>query len=146
MPALNAVKLSDNGHVLNTHWNNGSIIRFHAFWLRDNALDKQTRSPENGQRLITLSDIPTDTKIDTVKMHDNRVRISFSPEQKTVEFPAQWLLDNQYDRSTENKTGWISDLIETWDSTFQDKIPLGSFGTMREGSSVAMMPQAEPMT
>lgn len=135
MPVLYSVNLSDNGRVLNTHWTDGSILRFHAFWLRDNALDEQTRSSENGQRLITLSDIPPDTLIDTAAAYNNRVRILFSPEQKTVEFPAQWLLDNRYDRATENKTGWISGLIETWDGTFQDKLPLGSYRAMHKGSS-----------
>ena len=37
--------------------------RFHALWLRDNARDEKTRSPGNGQRLITILDIPAETRI-----------------------------------------------------------------------------------
>ena len=41
----------------------GEARRFHAVWLRDNAQDAATRSPGNGQRLITLLDIPRDTRL-----------------------------------------------------------------------------------
>ena len=41
----------------------GKPHRFHALWLRDNARDENTRSPGNGQRLITILDIPEDTRI-----------------------------------------------------------------------------------
>ena len=48
---------SDNKSITLT-WADGTRARFHAIWLRDNALDAKTRSPENGQRLITILDIP----------------------------------------------------------------------------------------
>ena len=35
-----------------------SPLRFHAVWMRDNAPDPDTKSVSNGQRLITLHDIP----------------------------------------------------------------------------------------
>ena len=41
----------------------GLEARFHAVWLRDNALDPATRDPGNGQRLITLADLPEDLTI-----------------------------------------------------------------------------------
>ena len=41
-------------------------FRFHAIWLRDNALDETTRDPLNGQRLITLQDIPKNIRLDTL--------------------------------------------------------------------------------
>ena len=33
-------------------------LRYHATWLRDNANDPKTRDKNNGQRLISVSDIP----------------------------------------------------------------------------------------
>lgn len=46
-PAVDSVELED-----------GTRVRFHAVWLRDNALDPQTRDPGSGQRLIAIGDIP----------------------------------------------------------------------------------------
>src|SRR3546814_6341165 len=47
-----AVEVIEGGRALALH-GGGSSLRFHAIWLRDNALDAATRSPENGQRLLT---------------------------------------------------------------------------------------------
>ena len=62
MSELSAVELLDEGAVLRLAWADGQVARFHALWLRDNAQDAATRSPENGQRLITLLDIPAETR------------------------------------------------------------------------------------
>jgi len=56
--------------------------RFHALWLRDNAQDPATRSAGNGQRLITLLDIPADTRIargGSVCLHSLAGSLSGSP-------------------------------------------------------------------
>ena len=56
MPA--GVDILDHGKIVAITRDSGERHRFHAIWLRDNALDDKTRSPGNGQRLITLGDIP----------------------------------------------------------------------------------------
>jgi gamma-butyrobetaine dioxygenase len=134
MTALNSARHSDDGSVLSTHWSDSSVLRFHALWLRDNALDEKTRSAGNGQRLITLSEIPGNTIISAAEVSNNTLRVSFSPENKTVKFPAQWLRDHSYDISTDKPTGRVSDHIETWDRTLSDNIPLGSYRKMKTGS------------
>ena len=61
--------LSDNGRCLTlTDHDTGNRARFHAVWLRDNAWDEATRAPGNGQRLITLRDIPADLAITGVEI------------------------------------------------------------------------------
>ncbi|MEK6217404.1 MAG: gamma-butyrobetaine dioxygenase, partial [Boseongicola sp.] len=77
----------------------GQQHRFHAVWLRDNALDPETRSVGNGQRLIALTDFPALTRISVAKIVGEDVSVTFSPEEKTVVFPVKWLLENTYDRS-----------------------------------------------
>ena len=74
--------------------------RFHALWLRDNALDPETRSPGNGQRLITVLDIPRDTRIAdaAVTAAGRSAACASRPEGKDVTFPAAWLRARRYDR------------------------------------------------
>jgi hypothetical protein len=64
MAAVEWASVLEDGAGLQAGWNDGVALRFHAIWLRDNALDPGTRSPRNGQRLITLHDLPRDTRIE----------------------------------------------------------------------------------
>ena len=61
----------------------GGDARFHAIWLRDNALDAETRDPGNGQRLITLGDIPDDLCIQAARLGEGRLHVRFAPEDKS---------------------------------------------------------------
>ena len=51
------LKIINKKKSLLINWNNGKKTRFHSIWLRYNSNDSQTRSTQNGQRLITLNDI-----------------------------------------------------------------------------------------
>ncbi|MGL4526185.1 MAG: 2-trimethylaminoethylphosphonate dioxygenase, partial [Aestuariivirga sp.] len=86
----------------------GRPHRFHAIWLRDNACDAATRSPGNGQRLITILDIPAETRIIEARQGPGGLSLCFGPEGKTVEFEATWLAHNAYDGSTAKTPGWTS--------------------------------------
>jgi len=52
--ALSKVERLEEGAAVSLTWSDGVRARFHAIWLRDNALDAETRSSGNGQRLITV--------------------------------------------------------------------------------------------
>lgn len=116
MTTLLTAEIVDRGDAVALAWNDGTEARFHAIWLRDNALDETTRSFGNGQRLITLNDIPPSTVIDDAKVAPTTLTVRFAPERKTVQFPAAWLRDHVYDRSTAPAPGWIATEIETWDA------------------------------
>jgi hypothetical protein len=82
-----AVTIIDGGRAIAVDWADGGTARFHALWLRDNALDPETRSPGNGQRLITLWDIPADTRIEAAELAaDDAVALRFAPDGKAVRF------------------------------------------------------------
>ena len=86
--------IGDEGRTIELGWKDGTRTRFHAMGLRDNALDDKTRSAGNGQRLITILDIPAQTRIGAAAINGDALEISFVPEQKTVSFPAAWLSAN----------------------------------------------------
>jgi gamma-butyrobetaine hydroxylase len=102
-------------------------VRFHAFWLRDNALDSDTRSPGNGQRLITLADIPEATFVSAAAIVGDELMVSFAPEGKRVGFPLDWLDAHTYDRMDKRPAGWLAGEIETWDGILNDQVPIVDF-------------------
>ncbi len=111
---LSDTQILDDGQAISVTWDDGARARFHAIWLRDNAPDPETRDPGNGQRLITLDDIPVDTRLSTAALIDGDLRVSFAPEQKSVTFPSAWLRENAYDRSDDDETPWLAPGIEPW--------------------------------
>ncbi len=101
--------------------------RFHAIWLRDNAWDAETRSADNGQRLIALRDIPQETTISAATLAGSTLSITFAPEDKKVDYDVNWLLQNAYDRAASSQAGWTKNSVETWDSELMARIPVADF-------------------
>ena len=92
------------------------IMRFHAIWLRDNAQDYETRDQINGQRLIALKQIPSDTWVSDARVEADSLLITFKPENKVIRYDFGWLMENNYDQVKNLKRGWISQDHETWGS------------------------------
>ncbi|WP_170349810.1 MULTISPECIES: 2-trimethylaminoethylphosphonate dioxygenase [Ruegeria] len=101
--------------VVTVEFDTGTQARFHAIWLRDNALDPETRAPGNGQRLITISDIPVDISVSSAEISNGDLTVTFQPEDKTVTFPADWLADHVYDCARSLETGRVAHGITTWE-------------------------------
>ena len=120
------IALEADGRAVAITWHE-ETLRFHAVWLRDNAPDGATRSPANGQRLITLSDIPQDTTISSAVIAGDDLRITFAPEDKTVDFCLGWLRENAYDQVGRSAKGWTADHIETWNSGLMADVPEADF-------------------
>ncbi|MFA3919516.1 2-trimethylaminoethylphosphonate dioxygenase [Ruegeria hyattellae] len=105
-----------SGPVVTVTDHDGATTRFHSIWLRDNALDPETRAPGNGQRLITIGDIPADTSVSDTRIVGGDLEVTFQPEGKTVIFPAGWLADHAYDRDRPREAGRTAPGITTWGS------------------------------
>lgn len=131
---MNTVSTSMDGTTLTLHGKTPDM-RFHAIWLRDNASDAETRATGNGQRLITLGDIPQDIHITQATIADNTLNITFAPEQKTVTYDLQWLHDHCYDNAIRRETGWVNDAVQPWDSGLQNNIPIADLSTVQNTPS-----------
>lgn len=105
----------------------GQPRRFHALWLRDNAQDGETRSAGNGQRLITILDIPAETRIAEAKLVEGMLNVRFMPEGKSVNYDTAWLAAHAYDQSGPVVKGWTSPAITRWDKGMQMQVPVASF-------------------
>lgn len=118
--------LSPDGHVLTLSQTGQAPARFHAVWLRDNAWDAATRAPGNGQRLITLADIPRDTHISAASVSGGQVTLVFKPENKTIAFDIQALLDQRYDQQNSRQAGWTAPQVDIWDAGLMGSVPVAS--------------------
>lgn len=129
--SLKSVSILEGGKALETRFSDGAVRRFHALWLRDSALDAETRSPGNGQRLVTLLDLPRDVLITNADVAaDGALRLTLAPENKEIAFPADWLQANAYDAPQHAEKGWLPHGVETWDSGLQSRIPRGRWGAV----------------
>jgi len=112
------ISLNDTGALL-TLTDGPDTLRFHAIWLRDNALDPATRAPGNGQRLTTMADLPRDTTLTYASYDAGTLTCTFAPDGKTVDFPIAWLRAHRYDQPSKPDAA-----LSTWDSTLSP-IPTG---------------------
>lgn len=117
MTTIRSADAIEGGRALKVAWSEGGASRFHAIWLRDNAPDPETRSAANGQRLITVLDIPADIRIESAAPAGQGVTLRFAPEGKTVTYDAEWLRRHAYDAPKPQEAGWTGPGIERWDGT-----------------------------
>ncbi len=126
--------ISDNGNQL-VIAEGEQRVRFHAIWLRDNAWDPDTRSVSNGQRLISLGEIPADISIGALQVSGDEISITFQPENRTISYQAKWLMAHSYDGESAHKRGWLRQGIETWGSELNDQVPVASFDAVQSDTA-----------
>jgi gamma-butyrobetaine dioxygenase len=131
------VRLLDDGAAIEIGID-GARYRFHALWLRDNAQDSETRSTGNGQRLITLLDIPPDTRIGDARWSSDGLSIRFEPDGKVVVYDAAWLLAHAYDKAAPPETGWTSPEITRWDAGLSDAAPVEDYAAVRDDDTARL--------
>ena len=106
-----SVDILDDGRLIALRSSDRMVRWFHAIWLRDNARDTETRSADNGQKLISIGDIPANTRIAAARVDVGVLSLTFAPENKTVAYALDWLDAHGYDRNRAQQTGWIADWI-----------------------------------
>jgi gamma-butyrobetaine hydroxylase len=108
--------------------------RFHASWLRDNARDAETRAPGNGQRLITIHDIPADTVITAASLaDDSTLQVRLEPECKTFTYDLEWLDAHAYDHEIPQSRGWLPSELTMWDAELMRNVPCGDYAALHSG-------------
>ena len=134
---LDSVSVLPGSHALQVTWKDGSSARFHAIWLRDNGLDAGTRSPANGQKLISLLDLPRDVSVAQARVgpdeglagnaraRDDRAGVpgGVAPRQRIR-------LGGQH-----CEPGWMGPAVETWDGSFQDRVSPESWNRISQSQS-----------
>ena len=88
MSLFKSVKVINSGKAILLSRKKGTPLRYHSTWLRDNALDSKTRDKKNGQRLISISDIPVKTYIKSASLNKKgkEIIINFLPKKNKLNF------------------------------------------------------------
>ncbi|MCP5150432.1 MAG: TauD/TfdA family dioxygenase [Ectothiorhodospiraceae bacterium] len=126
------VDLVDGGAVLRARWADGEAARFHAEWLRDCALDPETRSAANGQRLITVLDVAPQTRVTHARIDQDRLVVGLDPPGREFVFPGAWLREHRYDIPRPSEPGRVAPGVATWDCTLGDALPTETFPRARD--------------
>jgi gamma-butyrobetaine dioxygenase len=134
---LTKVEIVEAGSAVRLAWQSGCQARFHAVWLRDNSPDGETRSPVNGQRLITILDLPQDLKIAEAGLtSDGGLKIRFDPEAKETAFSAAWLKARIYDRALPGEAGWSAPQLALWGRELEAGIAQVDFASARSDPAI----------
>jgi len=126
MTLFKSVKVINSGKAILLSRKYGAPLRYHSTWLRDNALDIKTRDKKNGQRLITVSDIPVKTYIKSASLDKkgSEITVNFLPKKKQVKFSTNWLKDNAYDKKQVGSKVWVNPDLKTWSKNNLKRIPI----------------------
>ena len=138
MNLFKSVKVINSGKAILLSRKNGTAIRYHSTWLRDNALDSETRDKKNGQRLISISDIPAKTYIKSASLNKSgkEVIIIFLPKKKQVKFSSNWLLNNAYDNNKKNSKVWTDANLKIWSKSTLKNIPVINYKTAKSNKKL----------
>ncbi len=117
---------------LTIHWEDAGVSRLRAIWLRDHCQMPASRNPDNGQRLINITDIPVDTEIAAASLDGDRLRLEFSPDGHVSEFDCGWLYRNCYDQNTQYDDRSESGKILWHGHSFDQGLPRCAFAAFRE--------------
>ncbi|MEM7194084.1 MAG: TauD/TfdA family dioxygenase [Pseudomonadota bacterium] len=106
--------VSEDGKTLVLDTNRTGPMVLHAIWLRDNSHDDSTRSPQNGQRLISLTDLPEDICISSAsKVVGEWLEVVFKPEKLVARFRIGWL-EKIFNEHQTHQSGLIAEHIALW--------------------------------
>ena len=114
----------DDGRAVRIRWQDGAEARFHAFWLYDNDPGPAVRDPGNGQRLITVDEVPKDAVLDSAAVKDGALAVVFS-DGRTVHFDDAWMKRHIYDHPTPDAV--LPEGIETWRADLADRLSVHEY-------------------
>ena len=126
MGLFKSVKVINSGKAIILSRKDGSSLRYHSTWLRDNANDPKTRDKNNGQRLISISDIPVNTYIKSASLDKKgqNLTLNFLPNKKKVQFSTGWLESHTYDKKQNKSKVWTHPDLKTWSKTTLKRVPI----------------------
>ena len=140
MSLFKSVKVINSGKAILLSRKYKTPLRYHSTWLRDNALDSKTRDKKNGQRLISISDIPVKTYIKSASLNKKgkEIIINFLPKKKQVKFSSRWLEKHAYDKKESNSKVWINSDLKIWSKATLKRVPIINYKSAKSDKKLLL--------
>ena len=140
MSLFTSVKVINSGKAILLSRKFGNSLRYHSTWLLDNSLDDKTRDKKNGQRLITVNDIPIKTYVKSAFLNKKgkEIILNFLPQKKKIKFSTKWLEDNAYDKKQVGSKVWLDPSLKTWSKNTLKHIPIINYKTARSNKKLLL--------
>ena len=140
MTLFKSVKVINSGKAILLSRKYGAPLRYHSTWLRDNANDPKTRDKNNGQRLISISDIPVNTYIKSASLDKKgkNITLNFLPKKKQIKFSVSWLEAHAYDKRKNNSKVWIHPDLKTWSKATLKHVPIISYKSAKSNKKLLL--------
>ena len=140
MSLFKSVKVINSGKAILLSRKYGIPLRYHSTWLRDNSLDDKTRDKKNGQRLISISDIPVNTYIKSASLDKKgkSITLNFLPNKKKVQLTTSWLEFHAYDKKQNNSKVWINSHLKTWSKATLKRVPIISYKSAKSDKKLLL--------
>ncbi|MEM7299609.1 MAG: TauD/TfdA family dioxygenase [Pseudomonadota bacterium] len=129
--SIQSCEIIQDGKAVSVAFTDAGAVRFHAIWLRDNSFDPQTRSPDNGQKLISVGDLPEHPTIASASHSGEELEIRLAGNSEPMCFSASWLSDHAYDRGPRSEIGWLPNDIEAWTAENLPSVPQARFDDLQ---------------
>lgn len=140
MSLFTSVKVINSGKAILLSRKFGNSLRYHSTWLLDNSLDDKTRDKKNGQRLITVNDIPIKTCVKSAFLNKKgkEIILNFLPQKKKIKFSTKWLEDNAYDKEQVGSKVWLDPSLKTWSKNTLKHIPIINYKTAKSNKKLLL--------
>ena len=140
MSLFKSVKIINSGKAILLSRKYGAPLRYHSTWLRDNALDAKTRDKNNGQRLITISDVPANTYIKSASLDKKgkNITLNFLPKKKQIKFSVSWLEAHAYDKKQNNSKVWTHPDLKIWSKATLKSVPIISYKSAKSDKKLLL--------
>ena len=140
MSLFKSIKVINSGKAILLSRKYGAPLRYHSTWLRDNASDAKTRDRNNGQRLISISDIPVGTYIQSASLDEKgkNITLNFLPKKKQIKFSLNWLEAHAYDKKKNNSKVWVNSDLKIWSNTTIKSIPIINYKTAKSNKKLLL--------
>ena len=140
MSLFKSVKVINSGKAILLSRKYGAPLRYHSTWLRDNANDPKTRDKNNGQRLISISDIPINTYIKSAFLDKKgkNITLNFLPKKKQIKFSVSWLEAHAYDKKQNNSKVWTHPDLKTWSRATLKRVPIISYKSAKSDKKLLL--------
>ena len=124
---ISTTDVIDEGRAVRIRWRDGTEARFHAFWLYVNSPAPAIRDPGNGQRLITIDQVPLALRVTQAEAADNGVTVVFAGDAEPVHFDGAWLHRHIYDHAKPLTQTTLPEHTEPWDGELSHQLGVHRF-------------------